>query len=321
MKNAFMITNRNITDEGPGNRLAKSLSFFTAPVKNKWGLGAWKSWEQLSGAELERMLMKETGDFPMKAAEDNLDESHLSLFIHGYNNSWDDSARRYQKLIGSMYSGADPMGVLVLLTWPSNGSVTGYLPDREDAREGAALLADLFVKLHDHVRATQLVAAKTNDPSKRCRAKISVIAHSMGNYVVQKALAQTSKRLNNPTLITLIHQLVMVAADVDNDLFQRSQPESSDGDLMANLCYRITAAYSGLDSTLGASAGLKHFGTRRLGRSGLAKEHEVYDNVWHSDVSDRIKGAPNAHSALFDTKPGISFLKQVLRGVDRHHIV
>jgi tripartite-type tricarboxylate transporter receptor subunit TctC len=39
----------------------------------------------------------------------------------------------------------------------------------------------------------QILASKTNDPSKLCRAKISVIAHSMGNYVMQKALAVTSR--------------------------------------------------------------------------------------------------------------------------------
>jgi esterase/lipase superfamily enzyme len=209
----------------------------------------------------------------------------------------------------------------VLVTWPSNGSAASYLPDREDARQGAALFADVFVKLHDHVRAMQLRAENTNDPEKLCRAKISVIAHSMGNYVLQKALAITSKRLNNPTFITLIHQLIMVSADVDNDLFQRDQPEASDGNLMANLCYRITTPYSGLDTVLGASAGLKHFGTRRLGRSGLRDASAVHDNVWDVDVSERIKGVGNPHSALFDTPGGIAFIKQVLRGVDRKHIV
>lgn len=320
MKNAFMITNRNITASGPGGDLVSSLSRFTAPVSKP--LDDWKSWSPLTRTELETMLMAETAAFPMKSAEDNLEERHLSLFIHGYNNTWDDAARRYEKLIKSMYAGKEPMGVLVLATWPSNGNAASYLPDREDARDGATLFADIFVRLYDHVRKMQLLAAKKDDPTILCRAKISVIAHSMGNYVLQKALAMTSKRLNNPTLITLIHQLVMVAADVDNDLFQRDKPEGSDGDLMANLCYRITAPYSGLDSVLGASAGLKHFGTRRLGRTGLEDASNAHKNVWDVDVSDRIQGAQtNAHSALFDTSDGISFLKQVLRGVDRKHIV
>lgn len=321
MKNAFLITNRNVTGNGPGDRLVKTLAYFTAPVSKK--LSDWSSWTKITGAEFRDQLMTDTEAFPMLDAEHNEAERHLSLFIHGYNNSWDEAAQRYQQLIKTLYTGKDPLGVLVLVSWPSNGSVAGYLPDREDAREGAIILSELFVKLHDHVRSMQILASKTNDPSKLCRAKISVIAHSMGNYVMQKALAVTSKRLNNPSLITLIHQLVMVSADVDNDIFQRDQPEDSDGQLMANLCYRITAPYSGLDNVLGASAGLKHFGTRRLGRSGLADREakKVHDNVWDHDVSDLIRDAKQYHSGLFETKLGLQFLERVLRGVDRKHIV
>lgn len=318
MKTAFMISCRNVTDSGPGSKLAGSLSYFTAPLTAD--LTKFASWKRVSGTEVTRLLLEETAAFPQVTEDENLKEMHLSLFIHGYNNSWDEAAGRYAKMVADLFQGKKSLGVLVLVTWPSNGSVTGYLPDREDARESAPLLAELFVRLHDHVLKMQRLAATTNDPAKACKAKISVVAHSMGNYVLQKALAVTSKRLNNPALITLVHQLVMVAADVDNDLFQESQSQEADGNLMANLCYRITAAYSGLDNVLGASAGLKHFGKRRLGRSGLADAAHVHDNVWHRDVSSLISGAPAAHSGLFDTAAGVSFLRQVLQGMDRHHI-
>lgn len=318
MKTAFMISCRNVTKDGPGTKLAESLTYFTAPLTAD--LANFASWTRVSGAEVTRLLLEETAAFPQMTEEENLKELHLSLFIHGYNVSWDDAARRYTKMAKDLFTGKKSLGVLVLLTWPSNGSVAGYLPDREDARESAPLLAELFVRLHDHVLKMQRLAATTHDPAKACRAKISVVAHSMGNYVLQKALAVTSKRLNNPSLITLVHQLVMVAADVDNDLFQESQSQEADGSLMANLCYRITAPYSGLDNVLGASAGLKHFGKRRLGRSGLADPSRVYDNVWHRDVSSLIQGAPGAHSGLFDTEAGVSFLRQVLQGIDRQHI-
>jgi hypothetical protein len=45
---------------------------------------------------------------------------------------------------------------------------------------------------------------------------------------------------------------LMVAADVDNDLFKSGETtDKSDGDAIANLTYRVTALYSGLDTTLG----------------------------------------------------------------------
>src|SRR5437870_8441073 len=91
----------------------------------------------------------------------------------------------------------------------------------------------------------------------------------------------------------------MVAADVDNDLFEPDASDGADGDAVANLTYRITALYSGRDAVLGASAGLKHFGVRRLGRSGLAIDPSVgKDNVWDVDCS--------------------SFFPQTVEGVDIH---
>jgi esterase/lipase superfamily enzyme len=140
----------------------------------------------------------------------------------------------------------------------------------------------------------------------------------MGNYVLQKALAVASKQLNNPQLITLVHQVAMVAADVDNDLFQEDQPQDSDGSLMANLCYRIGALYTGRDDVLGASAGLKHFGKRRLGRSGLADRDAVYDNLFDLDVSSILpKNATNIHSAVFEHAATLKILRLLLMGRDR----
>jgi hypothetical protein len=119
--------------------------------------------------------------------------------------------------------------------------------------------------------------------------------------------------------VTLVHQLAMVAADVDNDLFQMNMPEDDDGSLMSNLCYRISALYTGLDEVLGASAGLKHFGKRRLGRSGLADPKNVWDNVFDADVS-RLIVKKNIHSAVFDSPKSMALLEQVLRGTDRVHL-
>jgi len=133
--------------------------------------------------------------------------------------------------------------------------------------------------------------ATIDNSAKACKAKVSLIAHSMGNYVVQKTMAAAWTRKNQPLLVSLINQLVMVAADVDSDLFDEGAPDNNDGNAIANFTYRITALYSGRDSVLGASAGLKHFGMRRLGRSGLpnypplADASSPTDNVWDVDCS------------------------------------
>lgn len=326
----FMATNRKVTKTGLSDDRAEKLSFFTC--RPKAPVDDFTSWEPLSGADFVKAL-KEIGDSfpptpaqaaaeagkPVLADEDNQLQQHLSLFVHGYNNSWQDGAKRYAQIKADLYDARD-LGALVLYSWPSNGTAAGYLPDREDARKSGEQTADLFTTLHDSVLKNEMSAAESGDPSMRCRAKISIIAHSMGNYVVQKGLAVAARRLNSPQLVTLIHQLAMVAADVDNDLFQKDQPDTSDGSLMANLCYRIGALYTGLDNVLGASAGLKHFGKRRLGRSGLADPNNVFDNVFAEDVSALII-RKNIHSAVFDSPKAMDYLEGVLRGIDRNHIV
>lgn len=162
------------------------------------------------------------------------------------------------------------------------------------------------------------------NPAKACKAKVSLIAHSMGNYVVQKAMAAAWTRKNQPLLVSLINQLVMVAADVDSDLFDEGAPDNNDGNAVANLTYRITALYSGRDTVLGASAGLKHFGMRRLGRSGLSSRPPLADpasptdNAWDVDCSSFFE--PNVrdiHGAYFLTDGTIDLMRHILRGLDR----
>jgi hypothetical protein len=143
----------------------------------------------------------------------------------------------------------------------------------------------------------------------------------MGNYVLQKAMASAWTRKNQPLLASLINQLVMVAADVDNDLFQPGADDAGDGNAMGNLTYRITSLFSGRDAALGVSAGLKHFGTRRLGRSGLvARPPAGKDNVWDIDCSGFFPPSVSGmdiHVAYFGQYGTIPLMRAILRGIDR----
>jgi esterase/lipase superfamily enzyme len=145
----------------------------------------------------------------------------------------------------------------------------------------------------------------------------------MGNFVLQNAMHTVWTRKNQPLLVSLVNQLLMVAADVDNDLFESGEAtHDTDGDAIANLTYRVTALYTGRDPVLGLSAGLKHFGKRRLGRSGLDRTCPVPDNVWDVDCSTLIP--PNAgsiHSSYFDQPKTIALMRELLRGIDRQVLV
>jgi esterase/lipase superfamily enzyme len=319
MQPFLMISNRNRDGDALGSDIA-SLAFYSAPAESQPAdLKKLSAWTKVTRANFIAQLKQIADGFPLLPDAQHEQQQHLCLFVHGYNTDWGDSIDDYVQIKRETIESVN-LGQLVLYTWPSKGSVAGYLPDREDARESAPDLAQLFVDLNDYLVQKQRIAASTDDPNKLCKAKISVIAHSMGAYVIQEALVAASKRLNDPQLVSLINQLALVAADIDNDLFQRDKPIDSDGSLMANLCYRIAALYTGLDPVLGMSAGLKHFGTRRLGRSGLADRGNVWDNVFDFDVTRYLDSSQSVHSAVFHSRSAIAIVQNILRGIDRNYI-
>ncbi len=310
----WMISDRNVLADGFGGDCG-GLSYW---VSDGGALDSFASWTRKSHDDFKNALISAADKFPILSQAENEKQQHVTFMVHGYNVGWGDAAKRYQQLCTNLFSGPNSLGICVSYDWPSLGSVLGYLPDREHARACASDLATVLSELYSWLLGKQQGAA---DPATACKAKLSIVSHSMGNYLMQKAMASAWARTNQPLLASLINQLVMVAADVDNDLFEPTANDGADGNAVANLCYRVTSLYSGRDAVLGASAGLKHFGTRRLGRSGLAVEPPTgKDNIWDVDCSGFFPPAVEGlqiHSAYFDQPEVISLMGKLLIGLDR----
>jgi len=319
-----MISDRNVDQKnGRLGRDHAELTFWTADTTDPSTLHSLNGWRAVKTVDQFKKLLAAAVDrFPaIRDPERNSEQKHVTLFVHGYNTDWIDSVRDYLKVFDNLFSGQDGLGLCVLFTWPSDGMKLGYFPDRLDARKSAPDLADVLGELYDWLAEQEEIGATT--PKKGCIAKTSLISHSMGNFVMQKAMQLVWTRKNQPLLVSLINQLLMVAADVDNDLFQGSEAiDKSDGDAITNLAYRVTALYTGRDPVLGLSAGLKHFGKRRLGRSGLADACAVPDNVWQVDCSSLISNdATGIHSSYFVEPRTVALMREILRGVDRQVLV
>lgn len=310
----WMIANRTRTNGGLGSD-ESTLSYWTSDGAGP--LDQLSTWQKRTAKQFQKELIDAVAAFPVVADPDAQEsEKHVTLFVHGYNNSWADAVRRYRQICDTMFHGPDGLGHCLLFTWPSDGLKVAYYPDRADARGSAEELASVLSDLYDYLVKQQ--ERSMIEGRATCKAKISLIAHSMGNYVLQKAMQQVWTRKNQPLLVSLINQLLMVAADVDNDLFRAGETiDKSDGDAIANLTYRVTALYSGKDATLGLSAGLKHFGKRRLGRSGLDRSSPPPDNVSEADCTKFFDGIDHVHSAYFDVPETRQLMREILRGVDR----
>lgn len=206
----------------------------------------------------------------------------ILVFIHGYNSSFADAARRAGQLAFDLKFG----GSTVLFSWPSRGATLEYTVDEQAAEwsipDMKAVLASLAT-----------VAPGT---------PIYVIAHSMGNRVFTrgfKALLEQDPGKRRP-----FKQIVLAAPDVDADVFAREI-----GPAILGKGPRVTLYASSNDKALAASRSL-HGGYRRLGESG--KDLVILqglDTVDASTVSTEFLG----HSYFGDSDTVMSDLKYVIR--------
>ena len=124
----------------------------------------------------------------------------VMVFIHGFNNRFEDAVYRFAQIVHDSNAKVVP----VLFTWPSRGSLFAYGYDRESGNYSRTALEDLLQKL-------------ARDPAV---GEVSILAHSMGNWVTMEALRQMAIR--NGSIPPKIANVMLAAPDVDVDVF-RSQ--------------------------------------------------------------------------------------------------
>ena len=211
----WMITNRNIEGNGFGTDQT-DLTYWTLKSP-ELPLDVLSSWQPQTADSFKQLLVQTTDQFPDPFGLAPEKQKHLCLFIHGYNVTWTGAMHTYGNVASRLFSGPDSLGELISFDWPSKGALLGYLPDRAEARQTGDDLTTVLSELYDWMEMKQRqTAISTNNA---CRAKTSIIAHSMGNYALEYAMNAVWTRKNRPLLVSLMQEVLMVAADVDNDLF------------------------------------------------------------------------------------------------------
>ncbi|WP_336279208.1 alpha/beta hydrolase [Bartonella sp. CB175] len=123
----------------------------------------------------------------------------IFLFIHGYNNNFADGTFRTAQLTYDYSLNV----VTVHYSWPSAGSIPLYIYDRDSANFARDGLIELLTLI-----------SETNAD------QISVIAHSMGNFVTMEAF-RTLALQGKYRPIQRITSFLMAAPDIDLDVFER----------------------------------------------------------------------------------------------------
>jgi esterase/lipase superfamily enzyme len=164
----------------------------------------------------------------------------LLVFIHGYNNSFEDASRRVAQLVYDL----DFDGTPAMFSWPSAESTTSYTVDEATVGVSGRRLADFL----------EVVAAEAG------ATRVHLIAHSMGNRALLDALPLYLAKRTPEKPGSRIGQLVFTAPDVDRDLFVDAVPG------IVGAAERLTLYASNSDKALRTSE-LLH-GAPRAGLAG-----------------------------------------------------
>jgi esterase/lipase superfamily enzyme len=128
-----------------------------------------------------------------------ISERDAVIFVHGYNVSFENAAVRAAQ-IGLDLS---VKGAMAFFSWPSRGALKGYSADEATIEASESFIAKF---IEDFV-------------ARSGAEKVHIIAHSMGNRGVLRAINRIANKAQRRTGV-LIGQMILAAADVDADMFR-----------------------------------------------------------------------------------------------------
>lgn len=121
------------------------------------------------------------------------------LFIHGYNVSFNEAAKRTAQISYDLLF----EGVPVFYSWPSRASLSGYTNDEANIEWAKSNIKEF---LEDYLTKTET-------------EEVYLIAHSMGNRGLTGALVELLTE--RPDLKEKIKEVILAAPDIDADIFKR----------------------------------------------------------------------------------------------------
>ncbi|RUM21571.1 alpha/beta fold hydrolase [Rhizobium phaseoli] len=128
---------------------------------------------------------------------------HALVFIHGFNNTYEDSVFRLAQIVHDSKMQATP----VLFTWPSRAEITAYEYDKESTNYSRTALE----------QALRTLAA---DPNVK---DITLMAHSMGTWLAMESLRQMGIRDGHVN--SKIHNVILASPDIDIQVFAKQYVE------------------------------------------------------------------------------------------------
>ena len=198
-------------------------------------------------------------------------DGRLLVFIHGFNNSFEDALHRAIQVSRLNYPGVP----VVVVNWPSREKAQSYTYDEASIEWAQDYVNDLLLDL----------AARS--------PKITLVAHSMGNRAAIRAVQNLN--LRSPAIASHFDKIVLASADVDRNAVLR-QGGSLDDLLKFNRKVLIYASY--VDVPLKASRNLH--GYARLGSSDCRFD-VMFDRTQYGEMGGCNITYPRENFATVET--------------------
>lgn len=303
MQNTYVITNRQKKGRSYGNEPTSdgSLDFLVAQGEYVDAVTKFKS---KSKDDFLKSLLSDLKQLKKEG------EAQAALYIHGYNTDFKEDLEE-MAVLGKNLKKAGYPGIIIGFNWPSHGRKLGYLGDRDNARDSVSAFIHLMHLLKE-----------IRQPADQCWIDLSLIAFSMGCYLLREGLHYFAKHVGYPLNDIYFNQTILFGADISFDSLERNEQ----GAWISSFSHRVTTYFSIHDPVLGLSRNIKHFGKRRLGRRGpdpnrydALPENVVAVDGKYVATNENIKkyGGGSVHDANFYIPDLLKDMVATLSSVDR----
>lgn len=246
------------------------------------------------------------------------DRSDVLIFIHGYAYNFDDELKAILDLKKLFVDNpASPVEHILFISWPASNSVVPltYFDDKASSINSGASLMRLF-----YFYTQFLKDIFSNRDLIPCNQRIHIMAHSMGNRVLQSMLYS----LKRENILRVIDQVLLLNSDVTYKVFEDSEDSFNKLPLLAN---RVSIYLNRKDLILGISQFTKNILTPRLGKNGPSDIEKFKDIVSvidctfvEDDVLNSFKFEVGNHWGYLSSSMVQNDIFQNLYGIDRNLI-
>lgn len=246
------------------------------------------------------------------------DQSDVMIFIHGYAYDFDDELKAIIDLKKIFIDNPlSPVEHILFISWPASSSIVPltYFDDKAASINSGTSLVRLF-----YFYTQFLKDIFSNRNLAPCNQRIHLMAHSMGNRVLQSMLYSLKKE----NILRVIDQVLLLNSDVSYRVFEDSEDSFNKLPLLAN---RVSIYLNRKDVILGISQFTKNILTPRLGKNGPGDIEHFKDIVSiidctfvEDDILDSFKFEVGNHWGYLSSSMVQNDIFQNLNGIDRNLI-